>query len=583
MIIGVLAPAEETAAIEEFFQLFKTPWETHVSGRSYGAVITSVGEIPGADAQLILAFGSSPCFMDRQLGLHPGTQMQSGVLNCEDTRLPVYGKVLTFHEVDDTRGCVRVDGRLAGVKVEFEGRTVLRLGYDLFKEVKHLLSYGQPTERARIPTLDLHIDILRQWILEAGIPVVEVPPVPSGCTFSVCLTHDIDFIGIRYHRFDHTMWGFLLRSTVGALHRFFQRRIGIRQLVCSWRAAISLPFVYLGWAKDFWIPFEWYLTVEKGLGATYYLIPFKGRSGECVPSKHPERRAAAYDVSDLSHWIARLQDAGCEIGVHGIDAWHNVQRGKQEMDRVGSTTGESNIGIRMHWLLRDPNTFRALEEAGYDYDATVGYNETPGYRAGTGQVYRPQGAQELLELPLHIQDGALFFPQRLDLQEHEAWEFCTRFLRHAQTHGGVLTILWHDRSHGPERFWGDFYARLVAELKTLDAWFGTATEVVKWFRARRAVTFERHTASAGTEYVFAHSNGSRPLRPFVLRVQSKPRDRESDSIVDGTLDLPWSGKESVNLSSLVETASHSSSVALPDSSEQLIEQQSCGQIAAIST
>ena len=147
-----------------------------------------------------------------------------------------------------------------------------------------------------------------------------------------------------------------------------------------------------------------------------------------------------------------------------------------------------------------------------------GYNETPGYRTGTGQVYRPAGARQLLELPLHIQDGALFFPQRLDLSEREAWELCASFTQHARTHGGVLTILWHDRSHGPERFWGEFYARLIAELKTLDAWFGTAGDVVEWFRARRTVTFERCPTPAGPERVFARLRGPRPVRPFVLRV-----------------------------------------------------------------
>jgi len=30
----------------------------------------------------------------------------------------------------------------------------------------------------------------------------------------------------------------------------------------------------------------------------------------------------------------------------------------------------------MHWLLRDANTVSALEQSGYTYDSTVGYNET---------------------------------------------------------------------------------------------------------------------------------------------------------------------------------------------------------------
>jgi len=87
-----------------------------------------------------------------------------------------------------------------------------------------------------------------------------------------------------------------------------------------WQAAASLPFVYFGWVKDFWSPFEWYLRVEKDLAATYFLIPFKGCSGEYVPGKRAAWRATAYDAGDVQSWIAVLGREGCELGVHGIDA-----------------------------------------------------------------------------------------------------------------------------------------------------------------------------------------------------------------------------------------------------------------------
>src|SRR5206468_10163146 len=63
---------------------------------------------------------------------------------------------------------------------QHDGMKVLRVGYDLFGEVRFLLSTGQPPSNALIPTLDIHISMLRTWILEAGIPVVEIPPVPAG-------------------------------------------------------------------------------------------------------------------------------------------------------------------------------------------------------------------------------------------------------------------------------------------------------------------------------------------------------------------------------------------------------------------
>jgi hypothetical protein len=78
----------------------------------------------------------------------------------------------------------------------------------------------------------------------------------------------------------------------------------------------------------------------------------------------------------------------------------------------------------MHWLLQDATTISVLEEAGFAYDSTAGYNETVGYRNGTAQVFRPLGARTLLELPMHIQDGALFYRKRLELLAFTTVDTC---------------------------------------------------------------------------------------------------------------------------------------------------------------
>jgi len=44
-----------------------------------------------------------------------------------------------------------------------------------------LLTTGQPVRHAAIPTLEKHIAFLRELIVEAGIPLVEIPPPsPEG-------------------------------------------------------------------------------------------------------------------------------------------------------------------------------------------------------------------------------------------------------------------------------------------------------------------------------------------------------------------------------------------------------------------
>lgn len=548
-MIGVVASGDEHPMVEEFFELFKTPWEFYQPGRSYNVVIATTGELPKVDARLIVIYGGEIESTDVSRGVVMDGRHWGGMLIEGGAHLPIYGGLVTF--ASDSAGTLFLETPFgcAGLMSRLGRSTVRRVGYDVFREVGFLLSEGQPPEHAHIPTLDIHIAMLRSWIVEAGIPLVEIPPAPAGRGFFACLTHDIDFVGIRNHRFDHSMWGFLYRSTFGAIRNVFRRRISVGRLFESWRAALSLPCVYVGWAPDFWDPFDWYLRIEKNLPATYFLIPFKKRPGEHVPGRHASRRATAYDVADIPHSTATVMEHGCELGVHGIDAWHSVEKGRDELATIAAVTTDSTIGIRMHWLLRDEHTFRILEQAGYAYDSSVGYNETVGYRSGTTQVFRPLGTQALLELPLHIQDGALFYPQRLDLSEPDAARRCERLIENSRQFGGVLTVLWHDRSHGPERFWGGFYARLIEALRSRDAWFGTGAQVVDWFQKRRHVSFDQIRAADGAARISFRYHGEKihpPLRIRVHRAGAGANDRESFFRTATTfVDIPWNGKTAV--------------------------------------
>ena len=542
-MIGVIPRPEQLPVVEEFFELFKTPWELYRPGRHYDVVVATVADVPEVEAGLLIVYGAEQATIDARHGIAGAARQRKASVSCEGADLPIYGEMLTFAESRTATRCIESSAGIAGLRVRNAHSTIVRVGYDLFREVQFLLTTGQPLEQAHVPALDLHIRMLRNWILDAGVQLLEIAPAPAGYDSLVCLTHDIDFVGIRRHLLDHTMWGFLYRSTVGTVRHVPKRRLSITRMMQAWRAAASLPFVYLGWARDFWEPFAWYLNVEKGLPATYYLIPFKGRPGARVTAPGASRRATAYDITDLDQWTTVLTENGCELGVHGIDAWHDENKGRDELGRVSTVTGGDSIGIRMHWLLQDANTPVVLERAGYAYDSTAGYNETIGYRNGTTQVFRPLGATTLLELPLHIQDGALFYPRpKLGLTEPEAERRCQTLIDHARRAGGVLTVLWHDRSHGPERFWGDFYVRLVRTLRSTNAWFGTAGQTVSWFRKRREVRFDRIEDARGS-HVHLRYDGT-VIQPPLRIIVHRPSGRESAT------DIPWNGGRAVEFESV---------------------------------
>ena len=237
----------------------------------------------------------------------------------------------------------------------------------------------------------------------------------------------------------------------------------------NWKAAFSLPLVFAGLAKDFWNQLDRYLELEKDLASTFFVIPTKGDAGVDSQGRTRAKRASRYALADIADDLKKLLSANREIAVHGIDAWRDSGKGRDERERIQEVTGTAEIGVRMHWLYFDSQAPVTLEKAGFSYDSTVGYNETIGYRAGTTQVFKHPDVDHLLELPLHIMDTALFYPSYMNLSDEQAGAAMLPLIENAARFGGVLTINWHDRSLGPERLWGDAYVNLLRDLRAQNA------------------------------------------------------------------------------------------------------------------
>jgi peptidoglycan/xylan/chitin deacetylase (PgdA/CDA1 family) len=503
-MIGVIADSADHDVVREFFELFKTPWDFYQPGRNYEVLLCTGNVCFEETAKLALRYSGSKIAFDDQEKLQTRClQGNSHVFSHQGNRIPIYGNCLTFPEIGNGILVDEASRECAAYIDESGDRAVARIGYDLFSEIRALLTSGQPVTNAGLPTLDLHIGFLRELITGCGVPLVEIPPVPEGYQFAACLTHDVDHPAVRQHKWDHTMFGFLYRAVFDSWRKTLSGQMMVRDLFKNWAAALKLPFVHLGLAKDFWREFDdRYLELEKGLRSTFFVIPFSNKAGNKSSGPAPSIRAARYGAQDIADAIHKLTAAGCEVGLHGIDAWMDSSKGRQELDEIRRVTRTSEVGVRMHWLYYDQQSPVVLEQAGAAYDSTIGYNETVGYRAGTTQVYKALNADHLLELPLHIMDTSLFYPSHLGLSRQQAKSVVRPMLDNAVRFGGTLTINWHDRSLSSERLWGEFYSDLIQDLKSRGAWFSTASQATAWFRKRRSAEFE--TDSSATGAIRAH-------------------------------------------------------------------------------
>ena len=321
------------------------------------------------------------------------------------------------------------------------------------------------------------------------------------------------------------MFGFLYRALIGSVINFCRGRRSLRQVALNWKAAFSLPLVFAGLAKDFWNQLDRYLDLERDLASSFFVIPTKGNAGVDSEGRTRQKRAARYALADIADDLKKLLYAKSEIAVHGIDAWRDSAKGRDERERIQKITGVSDeIGVRMHWLYFGAKTAILLEKAGFDYDSTIGYNETIGYRAGTTQVFKHPDVDHLLELPLHIMDTALFYPSYMNLSEEQASAAMLPLMENATRFGGVLTINWHDRSLGPERLWGDVYVTLLNDLRSRKPWFATAAQTVSWFRNDGRHRSPVYAGGGSIRVQPAHNgltNNAADLPPLTVRIYNR--------------------------------------------------------------
>lgn len=539
-MIGVAASVEDLDVAREFFELFKTPWERAIRGKRYPVCLSTNGDTGDLDAELLLLYGSAEHDTDRDNDIVVEYGRRPADIVCDGSSFPIYGRVASFSGHGGS-GVLTSGGAAVDYRRRAGGRVTWRIGYDLFQEVRHLLSEGQPAIHATTPTLEWHIEVLRKLLLDSGVPFLEVPPRPHGHDFICCLTHDIDFHGIRRHRFDWTLAGFVGRASIGTAIDLFRGRRCLTEALRNWTALVSLPFVHLGLVRDFWQPFESYARADATRRSTFFLVPRRGEPGRAPDGNVRSRRAVNYQVSEIRDDVRELVNRGSEVAVHGIDAWRDADVGRAEMREVTSVTGKAAAGVRMHWLYFSPDSPKHLEAAGFSYDSTWGYNDAIGYRAGTSQVFRLPASQQLLELPLTIMDSAMFYAGKMALARQEALVRCSAIVAYARRFGGTVVINWHDRSLAPERLWGRSYEELLRTVSAGDrTWFATAGAAVEWFRWRRSIRFS--VASESGCVTVATAEHDSVVVPGMIRVH------RPDGVVAGSVeDIAFDGQRAMRV------------------------------------
>jgi len=282
----------------------------------------------------------------------------------------------------------------------------------------------------------------------------------------ICLTHDVDSIQgksvIRY--------AFWLASAVLSL-----RKTKIKD-------ALNRIKSYMRLNSDPHFSFQTFYEIEKSCGfkSTFFIMSlpfFLGREG----------RRYSLHRSDLKEALLKLSKSGWEIGLHPSRVTHlSKTEFKKEWDRLSGFMGDGMIpmGVRNHYLKASfPETWRIQEELGIQYDSSLGWPDSPGFRAGTARPFKPFDCEfnrrlDIWELPLIVMDGTL------NGSTDDIVKICKDMAEEAFMHNTPFTLLWHtDRISSVEYSeFSDAYLRLLQYFKEKNCDGLTANETIKVYQ-----------------------------------------------------------------------------------------------------
>lgn len=312
-------------------------------------------------------------------------------------------------------------------------------------------------------------EALRPWCA----PLVEGDPA-----WRLVLTHDIDL---------PWRWTWTGRRRAARALRDALRRGRAASAARTAAALVAMPAMRMV-GRDPWSNARRIAALEERLGAssTSYLLVGAHTPEDGDDELHA--RGASY----LRALVA-LDESGDRIGLHGSYT-SSVVTGRLalERERIERDTGRTVTDHRFHYLRHRPvEAWPMLDRAGIRTDASLGYAEQPGFRAGTAHPYRAWDHEagtplDLVVIPLAVMD-ATFDERYLDVRDHAAREQHVQEAigRIAAYRGSASLLIHNDRlCNRADDGWTRSYRSLLRHVATTGGVACTAAHAGAKYRAR---------------------------------------------------------------------------------------------------
>lgn len=187
------------------------------------------------------------------------------------------------------------------------------------------------------------------------------------------------------------------------------------------------------------------IHIENGMLPMYFILAAKrSKYDKNIPANSSQ---FAKNVLALQH--------NCRLGIHPSFAGHCDENAwKNEKKTLEGILRTPVYEARVHFLkLTFPDTYQKLLELGIQFDFTMGYPETTGFRAGICSPFfffdlTENRETELCVVPLGMMDVTL--SKYMKMNNEEAKIAVAEIVKEIRQVEGVFVSLWHNESFGED-------------------------------------------------------------------------------------------------------------------------------------
>ncbi|MCY2987501.1 MAG: hypothetical protein NTY19_06515 [Planctomycetota bacterium] len=356
-----------------------------------------------------------------------------------------------------------------------------------------IVATGSQLQRAGmlgLPVVAMYVDRLLRLLQQRRGPFPTLDRWPNGKRFAVVLTHDVDN---PFSRLPLSLRGAELLRALRT-----RRWCSTARWIASWgvEAGRRICGARSCSENDPNFCFDKWREVERKLGTRsccYVAVTTRYDA-------HASPQDITYDFRQplLREVLCRAIEQGGEIGLHASINSRNVAgRFSEEKELLESVLNGYRLkGLRHHyWTLdrdRPECTLQLHAKAGFQYDSSLGLNDSPGFRRGMAWPYQPFDPEQGTVIPIHelpptLMDGGIFYRP---VSPAEGQSQIEMHLQTVARYGGAAVLDWHIEMLNARLMngAGPALCRVLTDLSLRSdvAWF-SPVELLNWWTRRQGL------------------------------------------------------------------------------------------------